>query len=628
MTHRTLEYNGVEKSYADWRIINARRENDSQGADRYGFNIVKQDAATDLQFPFGAEITIRRQRIKATNGTFSGGNIWYRGYALIAPREFSPAMEQLEYKFTGPVEFFLGRLTYQQYWSSYGAYVSQLNLMQSNLGVRQNTQLQLIDIVQFAIDRTTAEYGAAKIAFGDGWPVVDAPINQVSDITCLQAAQNCLRWAPDAVTWVDYTAAPPKIHIRRRSELTPAELSVFQGEGYESLKITRRDDRVVPCVHLKYRQTAEVDDQSIVQIFDDKFPADGNSLAFDAFINTYDFLGVSMTTARARIVTESYAAAFSATPAIQNAWWQRMLPSQLGGTKIHNLVIAEASSNLVNEDLVNRLIDGQVAEWMGFTTEKITIKAFAFYERLDDDDNVVFSNQSDTLDGQGVEISVQITVTDGTTGNYSSSQIQADAEELPYGLAEQMFEALSAAGYEGSFTLVQQEIDHDFGIGNTLRLNGGRLEWETLGGLIQSVTYDEDAGRTTFNFGPAPFLLTGDLLDLYRVSHTRNYRNNPAMRTDNTASNSQVELGSATADTVADHAQMAPLYQSWRSGTVAVTHDAQNSTLKIVDTSGGGKSVTIDLRVLPAGKALALREYPICIDSVPLHFWAIGTEPA
>jgi hypothetical protein len=126
-TYVTLTYNGIEKALADWGISTWRREVLNQAGDSFGFDLVAATDAPEI-FPYGAQITVRIGRVAppvlsgnptlpAVNATgFTGGRIWFIGYRVHDSRAGSAHLEQLQYKFAGPWEFFFERLTFQKLW--------------------------------------------------------------------------------------------------------------------------------------------------------------------------------------------------------------------------------------------------------------------------------------------------------------------------------------------------------------------------------------------------------------------------------------------------------------------------------------------------------------------------------
>src|SRR5271157_170852 len=129
MTYWTLTCNGAEKTFADWGIQDARRQANNQAGDNLGLTLIIPADAAD-PFPYGTQITIRRNRVAGSAGvpsavgglpasnitSFSGGTIFFVGYRIANLRSGSPQLEKFDYKFAGPWEFFFERLVFQKLW--------------------------------------------------------------------------------------------------------------------------------------------------------------------------------------------------------------------------------------------------------------------------------------------------------------------------------------------------------------------------------------------------------------------------------------------------------------------------------------------------------------------------------
>ena len=133
MNYVTLQYNGVEKTLADWGISTWRREAFNQASDSFGCNLLTATYSAEI-FPFGAMITLRIGRAPGgTSGTpgtpgtnrtlpisgntsWSGGTQRFVGYRVQTIRTGSAQMECMECKFAGPWDFFLEQLVFQKLW--------------------------------------------------------------------------------------------------------------------------------------------------------------------------------------------------------------------------------------------------------------------------------------------------------------------------------------------------------------------------------------------------------------------------------------------------------------------------------------------------------------------------------
>ncbi len=127
MTFWTLNCNGTEKTFADWKISTARRAVNNQAGDNLAFDLLTAVDTSPDPFPYGAKITVYRNRGSATppgpgglppvGATgFSGGTIFFVGYRVDNFRSGTPQLEKFNYKFAGPWEFFFERLVFQKLW--------------------------------------------------------------------------------------------------------------------------------------------------------------------------------------------------------------------------------------------------------------------------------------------------------------------------------------------------------------------------------------------------------------------------------------------------------------------------------------------------------------------------------
>jgi hypothetical protein len=111
---------------------------------------------------------------------------------------------------------------------------------------------------------------------------------------------------------------------------------------------------------------------------------------------------------------------------------------------------------------------------------------------------------------------------------YTHLTVEAEAEEVPMGLAAEIYASLSVLQYEGTVKNTQAEVPSDIGIGQNLNLTGGASAWASMNAQIQQIDEDVDAGETTITIGPAKHLGGDDLLEQTRAQRNWNpaaYRN-------------------------------------------------------------------------------------------------------
>ena len=179
----------------------------------------------------------------------------------------------------------------------------------------------------------------------------------------------------------------------------------------------------------------------------------------------------------------------------------------------------------------NELTEGQIADWMGFSAQRITISAKA---------NITHRNGNVIKDHP---ITYQCIATNAVTGSYSKQTVSALAEPVPAGLATFLYDAVSVLQYEGELTLQEEDVSASLSVGNLFNLTGGNLtEWATMSAMVQSITENLDTGETTVEFGPPKHLSAGELVDLLRINRARNTFYWPTLQTSGVAGG-QADVG-------------------------------------------------------------------------------------
>jgi hypothetical protein len=170
------------------------------------------------------------------------------------------------------------------------------------------------------------------------------------------------------------------------------------------------------------------------------------------------------------------------------------------------------------------LLDGNVCPWMHFGDSpanapasciQATITAYFAYV-----DNASPAGAAAVNPGTIAchTKTIKVKLTNLTSGTYHSQVvITATGEPLPIGLAGYIYGIERIPQYQGTFSVVEQEISDVCPIGFSLNLSGGLAEWETMNACIQEVDYD-DSGKTTLIFGPAQHLGAADLVERLRVN--------------------------------------------------------------------------------------------------------------
>ncbi|MBN8247596.1 MAG: hypothetical protein J0L84_09150 [Verrucomicrobia bacterium] len=117
-------------------------------------------------------------------------------------------------------------------------------------------------------------------------------------------------------------------------------------------------------------------------------------------------------------------------------------------------------------------------------------------------------------------LSARATLTNLESGTYTTLESSSPAEDIPVGIAQQLFDAVGTLHFEGSVTLVGEEVSGP-SIGQRLNITGGRPEWANAGALIQSVDDDIETGTRSISFGPPTHLGPAYLIELLRFNRQR-----------------------------------------------------------------------------------------------------------
>jgi hypothetical protein len=607
MTLNTITCNGVEKSLADWGMSRCVREVNNQGSDHVSFDMLAQSDVAD-PFPFGTQIILRIGRIPSAKNpvspwkpptstltpglAYSGGTIFYVGWRLDCDRSATPEVESLRYKFGGPFDFFLDRLVFQKLFLTWNGtqqiadWRSQVVLGQSLTDLtgpsdtipgsiattRLSLSQQIREIVNYAINETTAEYGAAQFQFdpltmvsglfplsaspgtfckipdyvpggvGNGFALgqttqaLEAPIEAVQDITCGEALRRQLSWISGTgspIAWFDYTQTPPALNIATLDKLTAVALPAFPANG-ETPQITlkRRDDLVPTAVCLKFRVQTTGGGVTTTQVYDDIACAAGctnestgvtdpSLLPYrnkvGARVQTIDFEGPQTTSQSAAIQCVALDLGNPTGDATALACWTALYPdfkpcsnlALISGTLAVTDPVSGSAVSLTGYSYI--LLSGGVADWMetgGSPGILAKVRIAAAFSCTSPEGLPVLRKP----------IVVDAIVTNLPGGTYTSGEVESVGEDIPWGLASYIYNIEKVAKQEGTFTLQENEITDACPMGNCLNLTGGAAEWATMNAPVQGVSYDLDHGTTQLQLGTSPHLGAADLVQSLRVN--------------------------------------------------------------------------------------------------------------
>jgi len=546
MGYWTLLYNGTEMSLADWGISQLRRRRASQSEDKISFNIARAYDA-DYLFIYDQYIEIWRDKtqVQGSSGalpTYTGGSRWFIGRITQLPVSGTARAEVQNYEATN-AWLELEQLVFQQTWytaidpnnSNFnlaGGTQSRVTLFQGVNGLHMTIGDQLAEIVNWAISCGT------YLQLGSHTLTAKPPLEEALDQTCAEAIRRVLRWAPDAVSWFDYTTTPPTINFARRSDCTAITYDMAVSK-IEAITLGPRHDIALPGVVLKYERVSTIDGTAYRQVIRDIYPAGTTETQRGVLVSTIQLEGANIQHTYATIKC----AGFNPT---NLDWWKSKIPllarpevtildwpSDLADILLYRVKIVKTSDNsdVDYRRVPYEVVEGQIAPWMtpgAGLDSGYTVKVTATFSYSVDSTRQFRQGNGGVISAPitGAQIfrnqpfSVTVTATGFPSGTYSTVAHASQAEPVPDGLAQQLYIA-GTLQYDGSVTITDLEVPTSQPMGQVVNVTNGRSEWTSMRALVQTVDEDVDQGRAVIQVGPATHLGAGDLVEMLRANRGR-----------------------------------------------------------------------------------------------------------
>ena len=645
----TIANAGTEKTLADWGLSNPVRTLVSQGQDELTLKASSASVDSTPAFAYQSTITLYRNRTITNTGgvlTYSGGTIWFVGLVLQTPRIGAAGDEGISYKAAGPW-WYLDNIVFQQvYKNVFLGLVSGSptygNENSSHLFLNQGFttsapfwgKITSGDQITAALNWALAPFSSgAPFQIGTIGPALDIPIDEVRDITCAEVIRKMLRWSPDAVTWFDYTTSPPTFNCVQKASLSAVNLALTDGI-LENLALNPRYDIQRSGVQIFYEQNTTVNGQSVLNLGLDQYPATLPSSAiaqFSLLQFTIDLQGLNASVTSATLAVD-------AINATSSGWWTTRHPQYKSGDTVDDIssitvdgasLVRATSDGSSDLGYTNELTTGQIAPWMSFGAQRITLKIAA---------TITLSNGTVH---NNVPLSYQCMSTNATSGTFYNETIATYPEPVPSGLAQNIYNAISVLQYDGTFTLLEAECSGSVGIGNTVNVTGSSITaWSTMAAQVQKIVENLETGRTTVEIGPAKHLGAGELLDLLRVSRNRRIQSSYLMRPNgNAASNNggQIALGNNTPEknSVVGHGAANPhIVSQNKDGTgynIQFSSTSSDSIFKMLtNASGTGNKVQAQLSQITGESSavvIQLRKVSyLSAGCTPVHRWVLCSD--
>ncbi len=613
----SLTIAGTTKTLSEWGVngVSLRRanlagDNLTFSAPRAGFDA--------LLCAFGDTVTLLRD-----------GVVWFTGTNQTIP-DYADAAEQSQaYTIASPWRW-LAENIFQQPW--YGTTYTSHIIFVGSIGTN----------IKAVLDYAIAQ-GAPLAYLASDLTALSAspPTNEFTEKRCSHAILNNLQFAPDTVSWFDYTTTPPTLRFQQRGSLVATALRMADYENDDYLPVTvldlrPRPDLQIPSAKINIEVIQEVDGAQILVPLVDVYPPGSTGREDRAFNGVLTVQGTSVTNVFGELECE-------AIDSTSVEWWKKHIPTLRDAGKI-NIVSGPTGVAHYDQDggLLSTVYErellpsgGSIAEWMSYNGTPLLwqreyIRAtFRIREYADDGENVV----KDEIK----EYSVELVSTTAPAGHSEYSAVSSidSGDPVPTGLAQYLYESLSELHYQGRLHLTEQECTAYVTVGNVINLFGARTAYESMRALVQEVSFHLDSGTTEITLGPPEHLSLSDVLALLtRFRVRRRYTNPDTQATGELSANEgEVTLGKASGNTNSIPGAGVDSYYRVISGTNQIKMNAPEGLLQMIgstETSFQMSSLTnagtINLVISEAGgRDIRIREIGVCVAGVNKKMLVVGS---
>lgn len=493
---------GLTQSVEAWGLSEPRLNFMSQASDTLTLRAGGRAVDATPVFAVGDTIKLKRD-----------GAVYFVGRVIDVPGVGDGAGENQSVTAAGPW-WYLDNLVFQQQWKITNLLggttmvrKSKLILFVDENGVAKNVRQQIEEILDYVLE-VAGSPAPFQYAVNAGLEFA-APFDPVQDVTCGEALRRCLRWAPDAVTWVNYATTPPTLNVAPRSALVAKSFAV-PGD-VESVALKPRYDLQVPEVVLKFEQVTTIDGVTWENVTLDVYPPGATAEAFGAVLATVNLKGFAASYVSQQVKTETLPVDLNDV-----AWWTKKKPELASVTSLTIAGGARALDNPGDQpNLTRELVEGAIADWMSEDASQETWTARASYTFTGPTGGVVVVKDQ--------VIAVRLVATSATTKTYKKLDSFSPAEPVPTGLAQKLYTALNTLHYEGAIALRYDEVNAPVRVGNVLNVTGAAAAWAMMAAMVGQVMEDLDSGRVEVTVGPPPHLSAGDLVELLRANRHRSF---------------------------------------------------------------------------------------------------------
>lgn len=493
-----LDINGTSKTLAAWYISSIKLEFVNRAASTLTIFPVEGSASATAIMTYGDTVKL-----------YEDTTCRFWGTCLTSPIICLPGQKINRVYRVQDAFFDLAKHVYEQDWHedpTNTVYRGRVQLARDVDGDKVDIGTSITDILNYAInDGVDIQFDEDDLAE----LTTIAPDNEAVDLTCLEAIQNVLNWAPSVATRIDYSTTPyPTIRFIRRADAITAGAVEIASDDMDELRATPRNDLKVDGVILSFEKTSTVDGETYTTT--EQQTAGNTTTGINIIRQTIDIEGMSSSHTDQEAVVET---SDVIDPSQASFWttWTPML-SKVTGLSVANSSGPDAATL---EDYPRVLTAGTVPSWTGkvCTTGK-------FYAEL-----------SFTYNGRKVvnlPTEIELTLTDAETDTYSQiiSSSYKPGETAPAGLAASILAERSTLHYEGSaadmntsgITLSPTTTD----VINFTNEGNGIDGLDDINAVVESVSYvfDGRVSTRTISFGPPKRLGPQDYISIIRASRT------------------------------------------------------------------------------------------------------------
>lgn len=481
---------------------------------------------TTALYSYGQDITV-------TYDAGSGDTPFFKGRIASVPKFGSGSAEGQEYVIED-VWADLERTVYQEAWKINGG--STVMMPRAVFGMdTAGTRITVGAMIGQVIDAAiTAGVDIAKSVPVTG----EIPLpSEIINRTCDEVLLDCLRLHPDWIPWIDHRVAGDPVFTITPLSSSGTTTIVLDGGTVKDFTIIKRDDLLPDSVRVVYESAEEVDAEIYRKFYLDKYPAGGPDAGPNVLQAYVALQGARVSIQKQRLycktipTDESHERAkdfirehYPALSGLDDADFNvtdltlELIPED--EEEADNPVSPRSSriSVTTTSDLPRELVKGSIEDWMRYKVGRIKVSA-----------SISATGTATPTESalMGTLAPVVVTGTNAPAGSKLAKGISnyEAAESIPTGIAQAVYDGITAArAYEGSVTIVADEMPAGQYLGTKLRFTGGDADWTSMSPPVWAVDWDLDTREVTLSFGPPSHLAPQDFIELQRIVRGREVR--------------------------------------------------------------------------------------------------------